>query len=304
MAVRHSAQVFAKKNAITTDSKDKSIINTVYPLNYMDSSPNLAFPSETALCSEEQMRRQVEATDTSLFRVKSQTSLKDQETLLLLQAAVGRLYQYVYLEVGSHLGGTLCPHLLDPRCKLAISIDPRPSSQPDERGRSFEYAENSTTRMLQTLSAHVPASGLLKLLTFDCDASRLSITQIPCKVDLALIDGEHTNRAAFRDFISILPMLNEDAMVVFHDAQLIHDSISNIEQMLSFMKRPYYGCYARDHIYAVGLGSAADIIKTTLGGVRHDTDSFLDYARRQVRLNVAVNYPLEMLKDALRKMSI
>ena len=266
----------------------------------MDSpAGNIGSPT-TVHCSDDDIRRQVEAADTSIFRVTTQTSVNDQKTLLMLQAAVGRLAEYVYLEVGSHLGGTLCPHLLDARCTQLISIDPRPSSQPDERGRRFDYAENSTARMLEALSACIPSHGLLKLVTFDCDASELLPTQLPSKVNLALIDGEHTNRAAFRDFVSILPMLSDDAVIAFHDAQLICDAICNIEQLLSFINRRFYGCYARDHVYALGLGNAGDIVQTTLQHVRHDTDYFLDYSRRQVSFNIVVNYPLEFLKTSLR----
>ena len=219
----------------------------------------------------------------------------------MLQAAVGRLHKYTYLEVGSHLGGTLCPHLLDSRCAQAISIDPRPASQADERGRMFDYAENSTARMLAALSTRIPSEGLRKLITFDCDAAELRSQKLPEKVDLVLIDGEHTNRAAFRDFISVLPSVKDDGVIVFHDAQLIHDAIANIEAMLQFMDKSFYGCFALDNVYAMGLGSRAELVKETLRTVRHDSDSFLSYARREVHKNIAFYYPLEWLKGALQR---
>jgi len=269
--------------------------------HYMEATtPNIDSNSSQHL-SESEIRSRVQTADTALFRVPTQTSLNDQKALLMLQAAVGAHSAYAYLEVGSHLGGSLCPHLLDPNCRLAISVDPRPSSQPDERGRRFDYLENSTARMVSELSAHIPAESIRKLITFDCDASELGTRKITERVDLVLIDGEHTNRAAFRDFVSILPLVKNDAIIVFHDAQLIHDAIANIETMLHFLGKSFYGCFALDNVYAMGLGSRAELVKETLRTVRHDSDSFLNYARREVYKNIAFYYPIEWLKGAVQR---
>jgi|LakMenEpi03Aug12_release.lakeMendotaPanAssembly.Ray.scaffolds.fasta_scaffold124747_3 hypothetical protein len=257
-------------------------------------------PATLQTFCETEIRRKVEANDTSLFRVPTQTSHKDQVTLLMLQAAVGINNAYTYLEVGSHLGGTLCPHLLDPSCRLAISVDPRPSSQPDERGRRFDYLDNSTARMLTELSTRMPAEMLRKLITFECDASELRTQTIPERVDLVLIDGEHTNRAAFRDFLSILPLVKDDAIIAFHDAQLIHDAIFNIESMLHYIDKSFYGCFALDNVYAMGLGIRSDLVKNSLRSMRHDTDTFLNYARHQVHQHIAFYYPIEWLKSTCR----
>jgi hypothetical protein len=267
----------------------------------MDAPLQLTNPMTLQYLSEEEIHRKVLTTDTSLFRAPTQTSRNDQVTLLMVQAAVAASAAYTYLEIGSHLGGSLCPHLMDSRCKLIISVDRRPLSQPDERGRRFHYLENSTSRMLAELTDHIPAKNLCKLLTFDCDASELRKKDFTEKVDLALIDGEHTNRAAFRDLISILPFMEEDAVIVFHDAQLIHDAIANIEAMLHFVGKSFYGCFALDNVYAMGLGSRAGLVEETLSPVRHDNDSFLNYARREVHKNIAFYYPIEWLKGALQR---
>ena len=259
-------------------------------------------PATLQTFCETEIRRKVEANDTSLFRVPTQTSHKDQVTLLMLQAAVGANNAYTYLEVGSHLGGSLCPHLLDPRCRLAISVDPRPSSQPDERGRRYDYLDNSTARMLTELSTRMPAEMLRKLITFECDASELRTQTIPERVDLVLIDGEHTNRAAFRDFLSILPLVKDDGVIVFHDAQLVHDAIFNIESMLHYVDRSFYGCFALDNVYAMGLGSRSDLVKESLRSIQHDTDVFLNNARHQVHQHIAFNYPIEWLKSTCRNL--
>ena len=155
--------------------------------------------------------------------------------------------------------------------------------------------------MVAELSARIPAESIRKLVTFDCDASELGTRKLSEKVDIVLIDGEHTNRAAFRDFVSILPLVKNDAIIVFHDAQLIHDAIANIETMLHFLGKSFYGCFALDNVYAMGLGSRAELVKETLRTVRHDSDSFLNYARREVHKNIAFYYPIEWLKGAVQR---
>src|SRR2546425_13216515 len=88
--------------------------------------------------------------DLSLFsRIESQSTANDRRSLLAVQLVVRqRQSEYCWLEIGSHLGGSLQALMVDPRCTRVISIDPRPSVQPDERGQDFRYVENSTQRML------------------------------------------------------------------------------------------------------------------------------------------------------------
>src|SRR5262245_58730815 len=65
----------------------------------------------------------------------------DRRSLLWIQNVV-RLADpaYCYLEIGSELGGSLFPHLVDDRCRRVISVDLRVHSQPDERGVRYSYA--------------------------------------------------------------------------------------------------------------------------------------------------------------------
>ena len=94
--------------------------------------------------------RGIERSDTAVFRLLTQSSEGDRRSLLDIQNIVRAVdASYVYLEVGSHLGGTLLPHLMDPLCRVVVSVDPRPASQADERGRVFHYERNSTSRMIR-----------------------------------------------------------------------------------------------------------------------------------------------------------
>jgi len=88
--------------------------------------------------------------DISLFSaIESQSTDDDKRSLLACQLAVRELRDpYIYLEIGSYIGGSIQPYLLDPRCKRIYSIDKRPAKQPDERGIDYIYENNSTARMM------------------------------------------------------------------------------------------------------------------------------------------------------------
>src|SRR5262245_59764310 len=100
----------------------------------------------------------IERLDLSLFSgIESLTTDLDKRSLLACQLAVRHLRDsYVYLEIGSHLGGSLQSHVLDDRCEHIFSIDKRPARQPDERGQDDQYPDNSTDRMLDNLKSVSP----------------------------------------------------------------------------------------------------------------------------------------------------
>src|SRR6185436_15946820 len=116
--------------------------------------------------------------DLSLFRwIESQTSESDRQALLSIREAVcSNAASYRYLEVGSHLGGSLQPHVIDTRCVNIFSIDPRPLEQPDDRWTSkYRYEGNSTEQMLALLS-RIPAANISKIQTFEASSWELSST--------------------------------------------------------------------------------------------------------------------------------
>src|SRR3954447_4502020 len=118
---------------------------------------------------------QVTALDIGLFdHIPSETHSDDRESLLALQAAVAEGHRtFRYLEIGSHLGGTLQPLIVDHRCTHVVSIDPRPEWQPDDRfAEGWRYPDNSTQRMLDML-AGVPGADLDKLETIEASTEDL-----------------------------------------------------------------------------------------------------------------------------------
>ncbi len=235
----------------------------------------------------------LEALDTSLFCIESQTSTLDRIALLRIQRLVRRMRgRYAYLEIGSHLGGTLLPHLLDPACQSVHSVDPRPLYQHDERGVDFEYSENSTARMLEQLSVVVPAVSLQRLVSWEHDAADIPSHSYGRQFDLVLIDGEHTIVAAFSDFVSVLPTLARDALVVFHDANLVMDAIKNAERLLRHLGARHETLILPDCVAVIGMRSAAKLANDELGPQALDRVSFERFSSNALKLEIAENLQL------------
>jgi hypothetical protein len=232
----------------------------------------------------------IEATDPEIFLVESQTTRNDRLSLLRLQRLVRRENDdYCYLEIGSHLGGSLLPHLADSRCGLVISIDPRPAVQSDERGPAFAYQGNSTQRMVDGLLRHLPEDNLAKLQTFDLDASVVPRAAVARAADLALIDGEHTNVATVSDFLSIIPFLADDAIVVFHDSNLIFDAITHIEQFHNYLQIPFQTVFLPDQVAAIALRGMADALQSEMIEIALRRDRFIASARRFLQTSIAMD---------------
>ena len=165
--------------------------------------------------------------DPNLFRwIESQTTDEDKGSLLAIQNATRtRRQPYRYLEIGSYLGGSIQPHLLDDHCERIYSIDKRPERQPDARGFDWTYLNNSTGRMLENLR-QVGNDKIDKVITIDGGTEEISPESISEKVHLCLIDGEHTDEAMKRDFEFCRKVLDTDGgAIMFHDAQITYNGI-------------------------------------------------------------------------------
>jgi Methyltransferase domain len=172
--------------------------------------------------------------DLTVYRwIESQTSQEDRLALLSIQEVLcASLGSYTYLEVGSHLGGSLQPHVCNERCKEIFSIDPRPLEQPDERwATAYRYEGNSTRRMFDHLGL-IPDANLGKVKTFEACSWQLQPADIPGCVDYAFIDGEHTNTAVLRDFEAVRRFLSPHAIVAFHDSLIVPVAIRKIRARL------------------------------------------------------------------------
>lgn len=189
--------------------------------------------------------------DISLFEsIDSQTSIGDRRSLLALHRACRESYgSFAYLEVGSHLGGSLQALIADPRCTAITSIDPRPAVLADVRGRVF-YPENSTERMLACLR-QVPGAALGKLHTIESDTGELSPATIAPTPQLCFIDGEHTHHAALCDAMFAAQLMGDAGAIAFHDRSEVS---SAIWVFLGRLGRPYAAYPLPDRVFVVELG--------------------------------------------------
>jgi hypothetical protein len=235
----------------------------------------------------------IEQGNLNVFKIPSQTAKGDKMSLLSLQNIVRRnVRNYVYLEVGSFKGGTLLPHLADPECRLAYSIDKRPASQPDERGRAYDYVHSGTQEMLATLEKHLPHAAMLKLLTFDLDASEITADHVALASDFVFIDAEHTNEAVFRDFMNIWRFANESSIIAFHDAQYIFDALSNIETLLACQKVKHKTYVIPDSVFVVLLGDFVNLAANVLSRFCLDKEKYFSDARKELWKEIARNNAL------------
>jgi Methyltransferase domain len=190
--------------------------------------------------------------DTSIFRsIESQTTEPDRQSLLALHAGIAERGPFYYLEIGSHLGGSLQALVADPRCRSIVSIDTRPLSQPDDRGDAADYPDNSTERMLELL-ASVPDADLAKLTTFERGTDQLSAEELPTRPQFCFIDAEHTRAAALRDARFCLQAVAPDGVIAFHDSNVV----PGIEDFLAELDRPHHAFQMPDSVFVVELAPA------------------------------------------------
>jgi methyltransferase family protein len=183
--------------------------------------------------------------------IPSQTSEADRRAMLGVQAAYQRKFgTFVYLEIGSHLGGSLQPCVLNSRCTRIYSVDKRPEAAPDDRiaGGSSGYPDNSTQRMLKLLSG-LSVEGAKKIATFDSDASEIDTEAISEPPTIAFIDAEHTARAVKSDFDFCVKVLAPGGAIVFHDYRVLRDAIAN--NVASLQERDFVAFRIEGDIYGV-----------------------------------------------------
>ena len=175
----------------------------------------------------------IQSLDVSVFdRVYSQLVPEDKRSLLAVQKSVRSLQrEYAYLEIGSYMGGSIQPHLLDARCRRIYSIDPRPQVPPDQRGHIQVYPGNSTEKMLGLLR-EVSAENVGKITCFDADASAVDPGSIVERPTLCFIDGEHTDNAVLSDFAFCRKVLANRGIICFHDPNVVFGGLLKIIEQL------------------------------------------------------------------------
>ena len=85
------------------------------------------------------------------FPINSQTSFEYKYILLKVKKMINK-HDFNYLEIGSFLGGSLTPFLIDKKCIIVISIDKRNQNLEDERNERQSYENVATNYMINNLS--------------------------------------------------------------------------------------------------------------------------------------------------------
>lgn len=193
--------------------------------------------------------------DLRLFeKIPSQSTDQDKQSLLACQAAVRELKPaYNYLEIGSYLGGSIQHYLLDDKCAGIYSIDKRPAWQPDERGIEYVYQNNSTARMMENLSRVAPDK-LDKITTIEGDTREIAPGQVPDKIQLCFIDGEHTDEAVLADFKFCLGVLDTGGAILFHDAQVTYNGLANCIKYLRENAIGFHAYSLPNVLFAIEIG--------------------------------------------------
>jgi hypothetical protein len=236
------------------------------------------------------------------FPVESQSVEDDKRALigalLLARRVAGR---YRYLEVGSFLGGSLAPFLMDPCCLGVLSVDERNRAQPDERGMRFDYAGISAATMIDGL--HATGVDTTKLVTFDGAIDALPTDGT--RYDLAFVDAEHTDEACFRDALWTRSRLASDAALLFHDTRLVFKALRLLAVHFVHAGTPFrIHKTAGSDVTAFLFGAFMRDDAATYLGPADDFDGFCSWAERyrietQVRNRVRIEgVPDDVLRKA------
>ena len=171
----------------------------------------------------------------------------------------------------------------------------------DERG-ALEYVGNSTRRMISTLKAAGGSDIIAKLTTFELDISDIDPAQIGAPIHIAFIDAEHTNRAAFRDFLQAFKLVNRDALIVFHDLNILVDALCNVEAFLKFVDVKHHVFYLADHVFVVALGKLAEPAVAELGPAALNPQEFYVSAKRELTAEILANLSPELAEARQEKL--
>jgi len=199
--------------------------------------------------------RRIASLDTDLFEtIASLTTDQDRRSLLALHEACRPSYgTFEYLEIGSYHGGSLQALVRDPSCASIVSIDARPSSQPDARGTDFFNLDNSTERMLDRLRA-IPGADVAKITTLDASTQTLDPARVPARPALCFIDGEHTDGAAYADARFCAATLAGAGAIAFHDAQIVYGGIGRFIDELRESGAEMHCYVLPDSLFVIELG--------------------------------------------------
>ena len=222
-----------------------------------------------------------------LFPLPSQTSPQDRLWLAkLFEYVRGRHEKYRHVEVGSYLGGTLTPALLDERCVHVLSIDLRPKIQPDCAAHPTITGRSARRRCWSGCGAGTLDLGKLK--TFDGGAGGCDFQNQ--KYQMAFIDAEHTDEAVFSDFLAVYDHLAGGAVCGFHDTNQVTAGMENICRFLGYQRREHGFVVLRDScVSAIFLDQARERMPGDFAANACDWGEFKNRSRDELLLETVRN---------------
>lgn len=201
--------------------------------------------------------------------IRGQVGRRGLAALLRVQEIVSAHGPYAYLEIGSYLGRTLCPHLLDDDCIAALSIDLRPDVTPDERFELGMYKGVSADDMRSELAKQCGPAHLAKLTTITDSSAWLRKGLAPDRYAMCLIDGEHTNTAVFADFLHVRRAMAEDCVICFDDTHIVYPGIMNAVATLEDARLQHHVIHCKGGVTVVGIGRMATAVRDQLEPGHH-----------------------------------
>ena len=157
----------------------------------------------------------------NFFPISSQTSDIDKLFLLkTIKLINSTIKNYKYLEIGSFLGGSLTPFIMDKKCTKILSIDERNKKLSDERSERWDYKKITEKTMINNLKKHNLI--INKVQTFNGDIKNYFSKD---KYNLIFIDGVHTDQNCFSDFLHGLDLIDKNSIIIFHDTGIIFKAI-------------------------------------------------------------------------------
>ena len=143
---------------------------------------------------------------------------------------IGGFYDnYSYLEVGVYQGRSLPFQLIRDSCTRVMAVDLFPETYKDER--HFDHTDQPNWEKVYKFlkSRNVPIDVLEH---FHGDIKDLPVNGT---YDIAFIDAEHTNEAAFRDALNVMKHMTRNGVIIFHDTTLVYGAIDCFNSWLEHM---------------------------------------------------------------------
>ena len=114
---------------------------------------------------------------------------------------------------------------------------------------------------------------LHKLACFDEDAQDVDPCLIEDPPHLCFIDGEHTNRAVVSDFEFCYSVCAPNAVIAFHDMNIVHGGLETIVERLRKQQVEFKAGPLGGFVYVVALGDSGIVNERNGSGGQSAADA-------------------------------